>query len=145
MLSRSLGSKGITLIQTVALSLIVFGTVLGYMRYTRDGKVVMNWLLFDFPPTYTIGSLDSLDMEEDGIADYLSCPPITATSLGQDEAHNLKIANYGYTYGLSDNDTENSPMPCLSDISKTPSLCATAKPPPIKTAPKRRFRQTMTR
>lgn len=31
MLSRSLGSKGITLIQTVALSLIVFGTVLGYM------------------------------------------------------------------------------------------------------------------
>lgn len=106
MLSRSLGSKGITLIQTVALSLIVFGTVLGYMRYTRDGKVVMNWLLFDFPPTYTIGSLDSLDMEEDGIADYLSCPPITATSLGQDEAHNLKIANYGYTYGLSDNDTE---------------------------------------
>ena len=105
-LSRSLGSKGITLIQTVALSLIVFGTVLGYMRYTRDGKVVMNWLLFDFPPTYTIGSLDSLDMEEDGIADYLSCPPITATSLGQDEAHNLKIANYGYTYGLSDNDTE---------------------------------------
>lgn len=106
MLSRSLGSKGITLIQTVALSLIVFGTVLGYMRYTRDGKVVMNWLLFDFPPTYTIGSLDSLDMEEDGIADYLSCPPITSTSLGQDEAHNLKIANYGYTYGLSDNDTE---------------------------------------
>ena len=104
MISRSLSNKGITLIQTAALSLIVFGTVLGYMRYTDDGKMFLNYLMFEFPPNYSVGMLD---MEEDGISDYLHCNPIGAVTIGQDEAHGLKIAEYSYSSGLSDKDTEN--------------------------------------
>ncbi len=106
MISRALSSKGITLIQTVALSLIVFGTTLGYMRYTRDGKECHNYLLFDFPPVYYAGWLD---MEEYGIADYLNCDPIGVISLGAEENHSLKIADFNYSVGLSDKDTENFP------------------------------------
>ncbi len=106
MISRALSSKGITLIQTVALSLIVFGTTLGYMRYTRDGKECHNYLYFDFPPVYYAGWLD---MEEYGIADYLNCDPIGVISLGAEENHSLKIADLNYSVGLSDKDTENFP------------------------------------
>lgn len=129
MISRALGSKGITLIQTVALSLIVFGTTLGYMRYTRDGKKVMNWLMFDFPPTYTIGLLDSLDMEEDGIADYLYCNPVNVTTIGADDGHGLKIANPGYSSGLSDKDTENfSDALSFGYIGNTFAVCDSETP-----------------
>ena len=106
MISRALSSKGITLIQTVALSLIVFGTTLGYMRYTRDGKEYHNYLNFDFPPVYYAGWLD---MDEYGIADYLHCDPISVMSLGAEENRSLKIANLNYTAGLSDKDTESFP------------------------------------
>lgn len=106
MISRALSSKGVTLIQTVALSLIVFGTTLGYMRYTRDGKECHNYLYFDFPPVYYAGWLD---MDEYGIADYLYCDPIAVMSLGTEENRSLKIADLNYTAGLSDKDTESFP------------------------------------
>ena len=96
--------RGVTVIQTVSLSLIGFGVMLGYMYYTRDGKEWLNYLKFDFPISYKVGKNDAFDMEKDGVAEYYACgfPASTGIQTYEGKDEELILADNSFTRGMSD-------------------------------------------
>lgn len=80
---RVFRQKGVTVVQTVALTLIYFSVIMGYMYYTDNGKERLNRIDFssyrDHSNYYYI---NSFDMEKENIAEYYYSPLPGVTSLG---------------------------------------------------------------
>ncbi len=94
----------ITGIQVVSLSLICFGTMLGYLYYTDNGKAYREGLKFDFPETYALAN--GLDLEEDGIAEYYACqvPSVNAIQAFETGDEQFVLTQNGYALGVTDAD-----------------------------------------
>lgn len=72
-LGRVFRQRSITAIQTVALTLICFGTLLGYIYYTDSGKTE-EYISYTKPYLTDIYSLNmTFDLEKDGLAEYYFC------------------------------------------------------------------------
>lgn len=75
--------RTITTIQTIALSVILCATMLGYMYYTDSGKDTPVERVYLEKVTYEIAD-GSLDMERDNIAEYYSASPPKTLGLSYD-------------------------------------------------------------
>lgn len=71
--SRAFGQRTVTVVQTVCLVLICFGTSIGYMYYTDNGKTYLDFLKYMPPETYY--SVGSFNMIEHGIEEYYMSDP----------------------------------------------------------------------
>ena len=98
-----LGSRLVTAVQIVSLTLIVFGSMLGYVYFSDDGKEYMNYLSYEPAETYEIN--EQLDMERDNIAEYYSCMPPMISTVGN-EYFGLPVSGAVYDMGLDDNDMQ---------------------------------------
>lgn len=101
-INKVFSQKTITAIQTVALTLIVFGTMLGYMYNTDNGKEYLNGLKFDFPETYEVSI--GFDMEKDGIDEYYSCSAPISQGIAslEDGKCIMNFADNEFDSGISD-------------------------------------------
>lgn len=100
-MGKILGSRGITVIQTLSLTLIMFGSMLGYMYFTDSGKNYLNYLSYEPPVSYQL--TDDIDMKNENIAEYYSCmPPIVMFS--GSNTFGLPLTDPNYIYGLDDSD-----------------------------------------
>lgn len=117
MINTSLSCKIITVIQTVSLTLIVIGSLLGYIYYSSDGKDFMNYLTYEPPASFEIAG--ELDMQQDGIEEYYCCQKTNSIIVG-DETNGLPLMQPDYSSGLDD-DTVNK----LGDVTATGELTGT--------------------
>ncbi|MBR6046399.1 MAG: sigma-70 family RNA polymerase sigma factor [Ruminococcus sp.] len=95
-----LGSRTVTVIQTVSLSLIVFGSMLGYMYFTDSDKENMNMLTYEPPESFAVNN--QIDMERDGIAEYYSCQRPSTMGVQSLGGYGLMFADANNTNGLDD-------------------------------------------
>lgn len=117
MINTSLSCKIITFIQTISLTLIILGSMLGYIYYSSDGKAFMNYLTYEPPASYDIAG--ELNMEQDGIEEYYCCQKPNPIIIG-DESNGLPLMQPDYSSGLDD-DTVNK----LGDVTATGEITGT--------------------
>lgn len=94
-----LGSRLVTAVQTISLTLIVFGTMLGYVYFSDDGKGFLSYLTYEPPQSYQIN--DQLDMEKDNIAEYYNCSPAMVCTVGNYQ-YGLPLSGDSCSLGLND-------------------------------------------
>jgi len=103
-IGKALSNGSITAIQIVSLTLIMTGSMLGYMYYTSDGKEYMNQLNYEPAPGYELG--ESLDMEKDNIEEYYACgAPMVLTPyavIDDMEYHGIPMTQPDYSFGIDD-------------------------------------------
>ena len=103
-IGKALSNGSITAIQIVSLTLIMTGSMLGYMYYTSDGKEFMNHLSYEPAPGYELG--ESLDMEKDNIEEYYACgAPMVLTPyavIDDMEYHGVPMTQSDYSFGIDD-------------------------------------------
>ncbi|MBR1382532.1 MAG: sigma-70 family RNA polymerase sigma factor [Ruminococcus sp.] len=98
-----LGSRLVTAVQTLSLTLIVFGTMLGYVYFSDDGKGFLNYLSYEPPQSYEIN--EQLDMERDSIAEYYTCTPAMVGTVGSFE-YGLPLSGESFGLGLNDEEAD---------------------------------------
>lgn len=98
--------KGVTVVQTVALTLIYFSVIMGYMYYTDNGKERLNETMLSschiIPENYYA---NSFNMETENIAEYYYCTPPSVVSQGHmdnDAYEGFPLAEADYTAGIDD-------------------------------------------
>ncbi len=94
--------RTVGIIQTISLTLICTGVLLGYTYYTDNGKEYLDLLKFDFPESYEIGN--GFDLEKDGIAEYYASakPSFTGTQAFSTGNDKFVTADSNYSLGIDD-------------------------------------------
>lgn len=106
--------KGVTVVQTVALTLIYFSVIMGYMFYTDNGKEHLKDTAFSSycPPLDHNYYVNSFDMETEKIAEYyysLSPGVITLGDKNNDPNKCFPFAEAGYAAGIDDTIADKLP------------------------------------
>lgn len=101
---RIFRQKGVSVVQTVALTLIYFSVIMGYMFYTDNGKEHLEGIGGYNKSTvnYYAGRFN---METENIAEYYYCAKPSVASLGHmnnDEYKSFPFAPAEYTAGIDD-------------------------------------------
>lgn len=99
---RIFRQRTVSIIQTISLTLICTGVLLGYAYYTDNGKVFLNHLSF-FPETYEIGN--GFDLKKDSISEYYVSPKPNFIGVQAYEAGNDAFFTADSNYSLGINDT----------------------------------------
>lgn len=99
---RIFRQRTVSIIQTISLTLICTGVLLGYAYYTDNGKVFLDHLSFFFE-TYEIGN--GFDFEKDNIAEYYASPKPRFIGVQAYEAGNDTFFTADSNYSLGINDT----------------------------------------
>lgn len=87
--------KAVIATQTVALTFICFSVLVGYMYYTDNGKTGSEQAIYD-PPDSNF-TANGLNMQDNNIAEYYSCPAPNISAIGE-----LKFINSNYSAGIDD-------------------------------------------
>lgn len=116
-MSRIFSTKGISVVQTAALTLICFSVIMGYMFYTDSGKTVQEDSNGGFDLFGTTGDVymplsfnaGGFDMEEYGIAEYYESAAPTLNSIGTGDTGKFVMAQSSYSAGIDDTAAEKLP------------------------------------
>ena len=113
-LSRSFGrvfrQMGVSVVQTIALILICFSVIMGYMYTTDNGKTPAEYT--NYHPPITTYYADSIEMTANNIEEYYSCtgPTIFMTGhMEKDGMQQFASAPSNYTAGIDDTVAEQLP------------------------------------
>ena len=98
--------NGVTVIQTIALTLICFAVLIGLAFYSDEGKTGI---------IYLMNSLDvnGMDMERNTIAEYYNCTRPITSAVGDGETI-LRFVDTNYTVGIGDDIAEQLPDCAIS-------------------------------
>ena len=99
---RIFRQRTVSIIQTISLTLICTGILLGYAYYTDNGKTFLDHLSF-FPETYEIDN--GFDLEKDSIAEYYASPKPNFIGVQAYEAGNDAFITADSNYSLGIHDT----------------------------------------
>ena len=112
--------RSVSSVQTVALALICFGTMLGYIYCTSNGKTTGDYMRYT-DVAYAVkdfycGTNDAFEMSEDGISEYYSCglPNVSGVDSYGTMTECLFFADSSYSLGIDDETTEK-----LGDMTAT--------------------------
>ena len=109
---RTFSQRGVSVVQTVALTLICFSAIMGYMFNTDNGKTVNEGPLATYLPQKTNYYAGSFDMEEMGIEEYYSCVAPTLNGIGVSD-NMLLFAPTSYNAGIDDAVADKLPETAL--------------------------------
>lgn len=127
---RIFRQRGVSVVQTVALTLICFSAVMGYMYNTSNGKTSYE---FVYHPAVTSYYAGGFDMEAEGFAEYYSCSAPAVNGIGHmdnDAYQAFPIAPANYTAGIDDDIAEQLPERALITGDLTQTFLASAEPKP---------------
>lgn len=99
---RIFRQKGVSVVQTVALTLICFSVIMGYMYSTESGKTSYGSVYHHAVKSYYAGGFN---METENIAEYYSCSTPAVNGIGHmdnDPYQAFPIAPVNYTAGIDD-------------------------------------------
>ena len=113
-LSRSFGrvfrQTGVSVVQTIALTLICFSVIMGYMYTTDNGKTME--FASNYSPPVTTYYAGSIEMTANNIEEYYSCTAPIIAQIGhmeKDEIQHFASAPVKYTAGIDDTVAEQLP------------------------------------
>ena len=120
-LSRCLGrifrQHGISVVQTIALSLICLSAVMGYAFFTESGKYHGDHGIWLYMPPFNDYKAGKFDMEEHNIAEYYKTDPPSVTTMtesNRDPIHGFPLVTDNYTKGIGDDIAEQLPEHALA-------------------------------
>lgn len=123
MFRAAFAQPSVTIVQCAALTLICFGSILGYAYFTDAGKTGDYIGPAARPiPSYEIGSADvGFDLEKDGIAEYYSASQPNGTGIGNENATvSLPFADARVSNGFMDDTAQKlGDAACVGYLSQT--------------------------
>lgn len=113
---------GVAVVQTAALVLICFGTMLGYLYHTDDGKDIENSDRTGYTPyiaNYRVGMAETgqIDMAENGVEEYYFCSPPLFSGAGHMDNTDIQYfytTITDYSKGIDDSVTAALPKDAYS-------------------------------
>ncbi len=127
---RIFRQRGVSVVQTIALALICFSAIMGYMYNTNNGKTSYDFVYHSAVTSYYAGGFN---MEEEGFAEYYSCAAPMINSVGHmdnDVYQAFPIAPANYTAGIDDTIAEKLPDCTLVTGNLTQTFIASDTPKP---------------
>lgn len=127
---RIFRQKGVTVVQTAALTLICFSVIMGYMYNTENGKTDYGFVYHPAVNSYCSGGFD---METENIAEYCSCFTSVVNGIGHmdnDPYQAFPIAPADYTAGIDDTIARELPDYTLVTGNLTQTFIASDEPKP---------------
>lgn len=125
---RIFRQKGMSVVQTAALTLICFSVIMGYMYNTENGKTDYEFVYHSPVNSYYAGGFN---METENIAEYYSCstPAVNAIGHMDNDAYQMfPIASVNYTAGIDDTVAEKLPEYTLITGSLTQTFIVSDEP-----------------
>lgn len=122
--------KGVSVVQTIALTLICFSVIMGYMYNTDNGKTLYEFVYY---PPVTSYYINNFNMETENIAEYYSCSSPGVNSIGHmdnDPYQAFPIASVNYTAGIDDTIADQLPDYTLVTGNLTQTFIVSDEPKP---------------